>query len=884
MQRHDLDDIQVQQLWRRLRDDLRRQGASPETAEDIVQETWLLALRRMPQEDGRLGGWLRVVALRLWRRNRRREWERPARELAATRRGLGFDEHAPDELGSGLRACIEQLPEPYRRVLRMRYFEDMEVDEIARDLATKPATVYTHIRRGLSRLRVRVEPRERRFGLLPVMVWLREWSAWVRRMPRMLAATLALVAALPLWLLWHLPARSASRSPGPDLPSAAVARAGTIKPPAGVPEGESRTRATVAPDLRPTSLSGIVRTPDGQPLAGAQVRVSDLGDDEPRYATVTDEEGRFQLHRGGQVIQALHVDWCSSPQRYLASIQDPDRVELRMSPTHGSVQTVVQSHEGRPVPGATVRVLSAERMQQRTTEEGALEVSAAPPVAVTDELGSGMLVLPEDAEIEILVLAPDQPALRASFGLPEPGAPLVLDLPVPLELAGTCRDEYGQPVQRARVEVSQLGGLVVRIAETDELGCFSVPRLARGSFVLRAWAGRISTFRSGSLLPGETSPLELELDERCTLRGQVLDAVGPVAGSRLELRCSNDVSESGTPRVTTTDADGRFAFGGCDPAALYDLQIHRPGSADPCLGRARLRASTEELHFRVPRDPALAPVKLLFQGPHLPELVEIRRHFPALTRLLEADPAGSAVYRSTPLPGGDYRVFAWSREYGTWESQPLTHDPAQPRFHFLEAPEAATVVVVPEQDGRPHRSPVDVDLLVPAIHMSGLHYYSTSNARKSLRWSDAEGGYVGRCAPGEYLLMVRGERLADVHRTIELSPGGNLRTRAPLDAGILTTVILETAASGLNPGEFVTLEALTPRGSTSLELRWRDQWQTEDGIEFVVGLPRDTIEVRARTAARSSSGPVREGRRGLAAGALQALDRPRLRIPMEIAR
>ena len=45
-----IDPLEIDRLWRSVRNDLRRRGADAQTAEDITQDTWLIAIRRAPEE------------------------------------------------------------------------------------------------------------------------------------------------------------------------------------------------------------------------------------------------------------------------------------------------------------------------------------------------------------------------------------------------------------------------------------------------------------------------------------------------------------------------------------------------------------------------------------------------------------------------------------------------------------------------------------------------------------------------------------------------------------------------------------------------------------------------------------------------------------------
>jgi RNA polymerase sigma factor (sigma-70 family) len=62
------------------------------------------------------------------------------------------------EREADLRSAVATLPEPYREVVTLRFFGELSLEEIARQTDRPLATVKTHLRRGLLRLRDGVEP------------------------------------------------------------------------------------------------------------------------------------------------------------------------------------------------------------------------------------------------------------------------------------------------------------------------------------------------------------------------------------------------------------------------------------------------------------------------------------------------------------------------------------------------------------------------------------------------------------------------------------------------------------------------------------------------------------------------------------------------------
>ena len=124
--------------------------------EDLVQWTLLSALERPPRVLSL--AWLRCVL-----RNRATDHFRRREDLASGEEieaelGPGADAMALRlEACRGLVATMERLPEAYRRVLFMRYFEDRSPLQMARVLGLPLGTVKTRLHRGLSQMRAALE-------------------------------------------------------------------------------------------------------------------------------------------------------------------------------------------------------------------------------------------------------------------------------------------------------------------------------------------------------------------------------------------------------------------------------------------------------------------------------------------------------------------------------------------------------------------------------------------------------------------------------------------------------------------------------------------------------------------------------------------------------
>jgi RNA polymerase sigma-70 factor (ECF subfamily) len=118
--------------------------------DEIVQETWLIAVRRLQQFDPRQGGfesWLKGIAENVLK-NHRRRWQREPRselpETAATGRKVN-DEVASRELFA---LAMTALPSRYETVLRAKYQERLSVAEIAGRLGGTPKAIESLLSRA----------------------------------------------------------------------------------------------------------------------------------------------------------------------------------------------------------------------------------------------------------------------------------------------------------------------------------------------------------------------------------------------------------------------------------------------------------------------------------------------------------------------------------------------------------------------------------------------------------------------------------------------------------------------------------------------------------------------------------------------------------------
>lgn len=150
-------------------------------AEDAAQEAFVTAYRALGtwRGEGPFGAWLARIATRIAvrRAGRRRPvaWIDPS--LVADEGAPGGRERVgeatlaaamggmPDpaqqalraERAASIRTAVAGLDEPYREVVVLRFFSELSLAEIAAQSDRPLATVKTHLRRGLQRLRRALE-------------------------------------------------------------------------------------------------------------------------------------------------------------------------------------------------------------------------------------------------------------------------------------------------------------------------------------------------------------------------------------------------------------------------------------------------------------------------------------------------------------------------------------------------------------------------------------------------------------------------------------------------------------------------------------------------------------------------------------------------------
>lgn len=536
--------------------------ADRELAEDLVQETCVVALQHAPREGCKLRQWLAQVLRNALRQHARSQGRRSGREAAAV---AGEAHESPERLVERvllqreLVGAVLELDEPYRSTVLLRYFEELPPGEIARRTGTPLATVQSRLQRALARLRERLDGRNQAWAAL-FLPWVRGFESFgpstllsllmKTKLTLAVAATMMAAGALVWWKTTPDSARGGAEASAPALVAAdPLVSARTRPPEPEAPEAE-REALPVTPGIVPAPAQPVpapapaaawsvrlrVLDADGGPMAGIAVRA----EDEERVLATSGAGGWcvFETRAERLVLRAADPSWVTihegSPSR--ASSVDPVLVLAPALDLGGHVR----DESGRPLAGAGVRfelpegfrtrfdeLLEASRVlgwQSGSDRDGVFALERVP--AVPGATLSAVLAGYAHVSLEVpLVSAHD--------------LELVLRRPV-LPLAGVLRGEVresgGARVSGARV------GLGLTSVVSDEQGRFEVP-LARA-----VTAEVITAVKAGFLparleRPGEPGPdtsgwpahVVLVLPgPALAIRGVVLDHEGkPVPAARV---------------------------------------------------------------------------------------------------------------------------------------------------------------------------------------------------------------------------------------------------------------------------------------------------------------------------------------------------------------
>jgi RNA polymerase sigma-70 factor, ECF subfamily len=145
----------------------------PAAAQDVAQEALLLAFKALPQleEPSHFAGWLYSIARhrarRVALRDRRSEPTGPSElDRLILEHSAELAKNPQEEVGrraerQGIREMLDRLPPEYQMVLRLRYYAEWSVGQIAAFLSLPVTTVKWRLHRGRELMRRHIESEEK---------------------------------------------------------------------------------------------------------------------------------------------------------------------------------------------------------------------------------------------------------------------------------------------------------------------------------------------------------------------------------------------------------------------------------------------------------------------------------------------------------------------------------------------------------------------------------------------------------------------------------------------------------------------------------------------------------------------------------------------------
>lgn len=565
--------------------------------DDVVQETWTAALRRSPGALAAPRAWLAAVALNFARRAQRAETRRRGRELFAVRaeRAPSTEEIVRREEARVAVVCaVLALPEPYRETLLLRYFDGAPPRRIASVQGVPVDTVQSRLRRGLAKVRARLERGDR------------EWASAVAPLlglqPRGATAVLAAASTKAIWTgvavallvagAWLFPGAPGAIAPGTGFaPAASVAPAVAVASDAAQRSEARAAAATDAPapasepeppaiDTPSPPREGWLASPDdpcgalvvrvldvdgGAPLERVDVRVLPYESTDPLLFgqwTITDANGIARFARVAAGSAWIVLDRLGAQEQRVLRAGETTEVELRVA-RGVAVAGVVLDEARRPVEGAEVLL----DLWSATPRE-------AVPAAVTNAEGAFHVdhVDLRDAFIGARARGFDPSDFVALKSALRPrGIEIVLG-GRGASVWGRVLDPSGAPAAGALVLVGdeerpprgkepglRKGPAALR-ALADSQGRFRVWGLPAGRITVQARAHRAGAWTGTvEVGPGATGHVEARLEPEVVLEGTARDATGaPAAHAWIQVGLVHRFAS----RWISADADGSFRVPG----------------------------------------------------------------------------------------------------------------------------------------------------------------------------------------------------------------------------------------------------------------------------------------------------------------------------------
>ena len=140
---------------------LRRMGAQPSEADDVAQDAFLTAFQRCSEfrGEGTFAAWVKRIAARLYLKRKSKD-SRYVAEIESEEAAPAIDTPGLVDLDEALKS----LSETERLCVSLCHGAGLSHPEIAAAMNLPLGTVKSHVKRGLDKLRARLQPEPGQYG------------------------------------------------------------------------------------------------------------------------------------------------------------------------------------------------------------------------------------------------------------------------------------------------------------------------------------------------------------------------------------------------------------------------------------------------------------------------------------------------------------------------------------------------------------------------------------------------------------------------------------------------------------------------------------------------------------------------------------------------
>lgn len=549
-----------------------RLAGDADVADDVVQETFIAAMRRAPERGESVRPWLATVLRNALRMRARGEGRRAAREQAVP---ASDEVPTPEVLVAKAEAqrllagLVLRLDEPYRGTVLLHFGEGMSLAEIARTQGIAAGTARWRLKVALDQLRewLDVEAGGRGRWMVAPLFALPKGALVAQKSSNVFIA-IALLLALVVGGVFLM--RSSGEA-GDGAMAGADQRSSegwALNPSlAGAPDGLMVMPVWLGqPGVEARPIAGQV-TYQGTPVEGATVELASLASESgavmaPRRTTGADGAFDFGLQPAlewsvratapGRTGAAITVDL-----RNPVSRPPPDRLEIELGPCDAAMFGRVRDASGGGIAGARLARLATGGgtnvpggVAVETDATGAYELCV-------ERTWPGLLRVGVSADgygaivFRGMVLG----RVKVDFAL----------VPEATIVGRVVRDDSGEPVGGAHVYLPP-GPLGVESTSwrgtfTGDDGHFRLDQVAPGRHRVLARADGMVGSPQGTPVLVEagqtTNEIEIRMEAGSVLRGVVRQAGEPVAGARVAAIATDGVRSA---RTSVSQEDGSFVL------------------------------------------------------------------------------------------------------------------------------------------------------------------------------------------------------------------------------------------------------------------------------------------------------------------------------------